>query len=327
MGRDAIAHLYGWIGGFLALYAISHWSVTQGGAAIEAVPGLDPDTPLIGAYFAVVVTGLLLTAVCLLGIAYVHGATTVDLAIPPLGLAGFRLSPGTWPASLYQGTVFFLVVVVPLAGLIHVDRKITGARIWNELTPAGASVPLGCAMPGWWPFGDCDATFATAAPALLGARTPPDENGIGEAGRLWVAEKACDIVWDRDMAGPQVVARMDKGGEVLSPDEKAALDTDVGRSPAVRALWLVAPYASGMPAAAFCAGTRDVGRACRKDVADCRGVTWGTISSPVLVIGSSTTAFLAAASYVLALCRRVVAVRRPRPAGRSADRVADDGPG
>lgn len=294
MGRDALARLFGIVGGFISLYSLSAWSLSQGGTQLSAVPGLEPRSPVTSAYFAVIIIGVCLGIACLLAIAHVR---------QPLGESGWRFPivglgdakverPGAWSTRLYAAFLFAALLLLPAAALVHLNRQLAkDGLVWNEVLPIAAALPGACALPRMWPFGTC-AAEGQAVSDLLGAREVKDGKVTASPARLWLVNRRCDLAWERGMAGPQVDERMKGGGSAVSASEKRAWD-ELPLQGADAAKRLIGSAIALAPAAPphFCAGPRDRSAICAADASKCRGVEWVRGVSPLLVLLPSLAAW------------------------------------
>lgn len=295
MGRDALQRLFSILGGFLAFYSVSVWSLSQGGNAISAVPGLDPRTPAGSAYYAVIIIGALLFLACLVAIAFSRAERdTTQWRFPVFGLGDAKVeAPNAWSMRLYVAFLFIVTLLVPAASLVHLNRKLADGIVWNEALPASATTNVACAMPRFWPFGSC----ADRENSLAILEAVEIENGKAGAdrARTWLANHACDIHWHLGMAGPQVEQRTKNNGRVLSQAEDNArnwLALQGGdREKKLRAVTGLQAGATPAPVSPeFCAGPRDRSDICRKDE-DCRGDQWLPLVSLLLVVLTTLAAW------------------------------------
>jgi hypothetical protein len=305
MGRSSLGRLFSVIGGFLALYSLSIWIVTQGGAAVSALPGLDSRAPVVSAYFAIVIIGVALGIVALAGAAHARlPRGPDDMTLPLVGLGDKPdVKAGSCSAKAYVAGVLVVCVLIPAATLVHLNDKVAGhGWIWNETLPAGTAIPVGCVLP-YWPFGSCGAGFLTAREYVLGAKELKEGDVGNQQGRLWIANHRCDPIWDRGMAGPQVIERKRLQQSLVTYDEAEARSTLGKRGEEPSRLLRSLAGLSDLAAAPtdLCSGKRDRSDICKADEARCRGVEWIRGASTFAVVASSLFGWLGTIWLVIAL--------------------------
>lgn len=314
MGRASLARLFSVVGGFLALYSLSIWIVTQGGAAITELPGLDSRAPVVSAYFAIIVIGIALCIVALSGAAYARLPRGPEhTALPLVGLGDKPdVSPASRSVKIYVACVLVVCVLVPAATLYHLNKTVAGrGRLWNEALPAGASVPVACVLPYW--FGACGAAArddVLEAKELIGGKLGP------ERGRLWLLNHACDAVWDRGMAGPQVAERRKSQLPLVTRDEaesRAALK-ERGSEANKRLLALAGLAQASLDASPDeCSGKRDRSAVCKADETRCRGAEWKPSASWLAVVVPTALGWLSTIWLLLCLVQVAWKNRRRKP--------------
>ena len=292
MGRDAAAHPYGIVGVVMAFYAISLWSLSQGGNAISEIPGLDPRAPVVSAYFGIMFIGVMLSLTS--SFAIVHARATTDPAqwkLPIIGLGDAKIeNPKAVSTCLYVGFLFTFILLIPAGSLIQLNKQLAGedGRIWNEALPASAIVSVGCMMPRFWPFGTCPTDDDTVNTFIAVQKL---SGGKKEDARLWLANHQCDVQWHMRMTGPQVEARMKAGGNVLSPQEELAWDNLKTEDPRIQNQISILSrldfnVATVSPPPEYCAGPEDRSDIC-KETERCRGDQWLPMISPFAVIAAT----------------------------------------
>lgn len=287
MSREALARFFGIVAGFVSLYSLSAWSLSQGGTVLSAVPGLDPLARVTSAYFAIVIIGICLSAACVLAIAHARQPVgQIGWRFPIVGLGDTKVvRPRAWSVRVYVGFLFVVLLLLPAAALVHLNRQLAGDGIvWNSELPGASAVTAGCALPGFWPFGNCDNPLGLPIAQALGR----DVSGAGSPDQLWLVNKRCDIAWARGMAGPQVANRLKQGGSVESDDEAAAWRTFDARQTAVGSARTHEP---GVRADTYCAGPYHRSGTCAENLGSCRGVQWVYWASPLLVMVPSLVAW------------------------------------
>lgn len=328
MGRDALSRLFGIAGGFVSLYALSAWSLSQGGTALSAVPGLEPRAPAQSAYFAIIIIGIVLFATASIGIAHIsQPAGAMGWRFPIVGLGDAIIDrPRALSTRLYVTFLSLWLLVLPAAALVHLNRQLVGnGWIWNERLPAAAVTNAACALP-FWPFGSCKTGGERAsADAIIVAPEVRDGMPTTTPARLWLASHPCDLQWERGLAGPQTAARLKEGGPLVSASEQAAR-RDLNALPgSIRdALRTALSNAGNEPGQdpGYCAGTRDRSALCKQDEAKCRGVAWLRLSSPVLVIVPSLLGWGGVLAFFLVWWRLERKPDGPPPAGASKEAVS-----
>jgi hypothetical protein len=298
MGRDALARLFGIVGGFVSLYSLSAWSLSQGGTQLSAVPGLEPRAPVTSAYFAVIIIGVCLGIACLLAIAHVREPVDqTGWRFPIVGLGDAKIgSPDALSTRLYAAFLFAALLLLPAAALVHLSGQLAkDGLIWNEALPAGAAVPAACVLPRLWPFGSCNSALQAAASDIFNAREINEGKITETPARLWLVNRRCDLAWERGMSGPQVAERTKGGGSAVSESEQQSWDAlHLQGAEVEKRLVELADGGRSVVAAPlphFCAGPRDRSAICAADPAECRGVEWKRTWSPLLVLVPSLAAW------------------------------------
>lgn len=281
MTRAAYAKLYLILATFCLVFSLSVHVLTQGGGSLANLPGLDGKQPVISAYFAVMLTGLTLFAAGVIAILYARSpGDGMAPALPLIGLGdtAANVDARKTSAKVYAGIVLFLFAILPAASLIHLNGVVAQrGRIWNEHLPAVITVPAGCLLPTWWPFGDCKADNHRLAASM-----------VNFDGRLWLAETACDVVWEREMSAPQMASRRTGGGPSISQSEAGARSRISDRDTADL-------RSAGEAAVPSCDQPRDRSAACADSAGRCRGVVWITHSSQLALLATSVLGWLGAA--------------------------------
>ena len=306
---STLPHRVFWAAGaFAAMYALSAWSISQGGPGLEDFIALDAGRRHISAYFAVPVTGLALCVVAW-SVSYSRrgGGSALPWFDPEEDSADRRF---VLPAA----AAFAAFALIPAIALVHLNRKVLEhGVVWSDALPAGASVPAGCLVP----LANrifCKEKERLAGDLLLGSTHLPGEP------RLWLAENRWDPFWSRDAAGPQRLERAKTCGQDGLPVDERAIwvglagkvrtvaaaakeDADValgailalpGMEATARVEATLAncsqrpdgnlPQETADTLKALAGGALDRSDGCRVTAAKCRGVQWGGWSPWLLAV-------------------------------------------
>lgn len=211
MTSAAYARLYKIIAGFCLLFSLSVHLLTQGGGSLAELPGLDGGQPVISAYFAVMITGLLLFLAGALAILHLMAslAERNDLIMPVaalplvgLGETAEDVNPSHKSTRRYSVIVFVLFAMIPTISLVHLARVVADRGIiWSLNDSTVPVVRAVCVMGVNWP--------------LVGACSPLEKLTASQmTGRLRLAETACDVAWFRVGGAPPT-------GQCLGPRDRS----------------------------------------------------------------------------------------------------------
>jgi hypothetical protein len=187
VSREAYGVIFSRVGWFGVLFALSVHLITQGGAAVINLPGLDTRMPNISAYFAIPIIGLALAITATAGA--LHALQPRQPGEPCLPLAGLgdaapTVDAGRCSAKVYVVVIFAVLIVLPAVTLGHLNRVvITRAVVWSaeQNDPDPIMVRPACMMP--WPW----SWFCPADERAL----VPGSRDNGQQ-RLWLADNRCD---------------------------------------------------------------------------------------------------------------------------------------
>lgn len=232
MTSAAYARLYKIIAGFCLLFSLSVHLLTQGGGSLAELPGLDGGQPVISAYFAVMVTGLLLFLAGALAVLHLRALLAerndglmpvAALPLVGLGETAEDVDPAHKSTRRYSVIVFVLFAMIPTLSLVHMARVVADrGTIWSLDDSTVPVVRAICAMGVNWP--------------LVGTCSPRDKATASQmTGRLGLAENACDVAWVRAGGAPP-------SGQCLGPrDRSAACEQSLRRCSGVDWLPWVSP--------------------------------------------------------------------------------------
>jgi hypothetical protein len=295
---STLPHRVFWAAGaFAAAYALSAWSISQGGPRLEDFVALDAGRRHISAYFAVPVTGL---ALCVVAWSVLQARRVGGPTVPWYNAAE---DGADRRFTLPVAVAFAVFALLPAIALVHLNRKVLEhGVVWSDALPAGASVPAGCLVPLADRF-YCTEQGRLAAAVLRGS------TDLKIKPSLWLAENTWDPFWARDAAGPQRLERVKTcGQDGLPQDERglmvgladrigeiaaaAKLDAAAAREAITKRDAILAAARVGETLAncrpseplpqetadalkALAGGSRDRSDRCRETVTECRGVEWG----------------------------------------------------
>ena len=317
MGRDALSKLFGAVGAFVSLYALSAAILLQGGTALSTVPGLDARSPVQSFYVATIVVGWALVLASAIAIAHVRlpiPSNSTGWAFPIVWLGDVEFDqPKAWSSRLYVGFLVVVVFILPALSLFHFNSVMNqNGRVWNEELPGAASAEVACAFP-FWPFGNCDPSQMSRYLAYA-AVTRLEKGKPTRPGRLWLSGNACDFIAWREMTGPQLMLRRKDGGVEILPEEMLSRGR-VNELEASLAVELISKFEDLDIKVRdnYCAGPNLRSELCKADVSKCRGVEWTNVS-PFLVIGSTVFAWLSVVAFFVVWFRHERTNRVPQMA-------------
>jgi hypothetical protein len=247
---SALARVWSYLGGLLALYAAGSWIILQGGKSFAELPGLEGRAPVTSAFEAVIVVGPLLGILSGIGLQHMRKAQAACqpllpvVAIADLGPHDMR----SWSMRLYQGFFFLVFLFLPAAALYKLnDDVLERGVLWHDGDPALGAIALKNAF-GW-----------THGTSERDAEEYACRNEVTRAeGYTWFANMRCDIVKENRLKP------FDKG--VRSIAENVG---DVPGAPSC-----VRDLAKSRVNTDKCENVRDISEECETSERSCRGMQW-----------------------------------------------------
>jgi hypothetical protein len=253
---SALARVWSYLGGLLALYAAGTWIILQGGKSFAELPGLEGRAPVTSAFEAVIVIGLLLGILSGVGIRHIRKAQAAGQPLLPV-VAIADLGPHdvrSGSMRLYQGFFVLVFLFLPAAALYTLNEDVLERGVlWHDGDPALGAIALKNAF-AW-----------TRGPSEQDAKEYACRNEVTRAeGYTWFANMRCDIVKENRLKP------FDKGVKTIVENVD-----DVTNAPSC-----VRDVAKSRVSTDKCENVRDISEECESSERHCRGMQWLPILSP-----------------------------------------------
>jgi hypothetical protein len=257
MTRLGLARVWSVLGALLGIYSTGTWIILQGGKSFADIPGLDGRAPVTSAYQAILMIGVLLSALCAAGIQHIRTIETARDPLLPIVAIG-DVGPhtlNTWSMRFYQGFFFVFFVLIPALSLYQLNISLFQRGIlWHEGDPALGSILLK------------NGYTLTAGTTNQDREEKACRNNVKRAqGFLWLSNMRCDPV-----KAKQLKPFSDTGKSIRE-------DADSSPPNCVRSIAISNANSSS------CKNARDISELCEENERRCRGIQWFPLGSPLLL--------------------------------------------